>query len=82
VAVGYNGTLRPGDSLVIDTRPWRRTALLNGSSVAGLLTGNPMISMQLQPGSTVARLGGTDYTGTATCVIKWRNAWQAIGGTS
>lgn len=82
VVVGYNGTLRPGDSLVIDTRPWKRTALLNGASVAGALTGNPMIAMQLQTGSTVARLGGTDYTGTATCTIRWRNAWQAIGGLS
>ena len=81
VSVGYQGSLKPGDSLVIDTRPWKRTALLNGASVAGLLTGNPMIAMQLQPGSTLAKLSGTDYTGTATCVIRWRNAWQAIGGT-
>ena len=81
VSVGYSGSLKPGDSLVIDTRPWARTALLNGASVAGLLTGNPMITLQLQPGSTLMKLGGTDYTGTATCVIRWRTASQAIGGT-
>jgi len=82
VAIGYTGVVGAGQSLVIDTRPWRRTALLGTSSVAGLLTGNPMISLQLQPGSTLMRLSGSDPTGQGSCVIKWRSAWPAIGGTS
>lgn len=82
VRVGWTGTLGPTDSLVIDTRPWARTALLNGrTSVAGALTGNAMISLQIQPGSTVTRFTGQDYTGTSTCVIRWRNATLAIGGS-
>lgn len=84
VSVGYQGSLAAGQILQIDTRPWKRTALLGGmggTSVAGLLTGNPMISMQLQPGTTVLRLTGQDATGTATCVVHWRNAWLSIGGT-
>lgn len=81
VQIGYQGVLTAGQSLVIDTRPWARTALIGGTSVAGALTGNPMINFQLAPGSTLARLSGTDYTGTATCVVRWRNAWAAIGGT-
>jgi hypothetical protein len=82
VSVGYTGVLAAGQSLVIDTRPWRRTALIGTVSAAGQLIGNPMISFQLQPGSTVVRLTGTDYTGSGLCVIRWRNAWQAIGGTT
>jgi hypothetical protein len=57
--------------------------MLNGStSVAGLLTGSPMISMQAQPGSTVVRFTGQDKTGQATCVISWRNASPGMIGGS
>lgn len=80
VSVGYNGILKSSDILVIDTRPWARTALLNGASVAGALTGSAMIAMQLQPGSTQVLLSGQDFTGTSQCSITWRNATLAIGG--
>ena len=81
VSIGYSGQLAQGQTLVIDTRPWVRTALLNGTSVAGALSGVPMISMRLMPGSTPVAFGGTDLTGTATCTITWRNANSMIGGT-
>ncbi len=82
VVIGYNGILSGSDTLTVDTRPWARTAMLNGStSVAGLLTGNPMISLQLQPGATVVRFTGQDFTGTSTCTVQWRNATLAIGGS-
>ena len=81
VSIGYVGNLAAGQSLVIDTRPWARTAKLAGASVAGLLTGNPMISLQMQPGATLLRLTGTDFTGQASCVVKWRSAFPGIGGS-
>jgi hypothetical protein len=81
VAIGYQGSLTAGQSLVIDTRPWARTALLGTASVAGLLTGQPMISLQMQPGATLLRLTGTDFTGQSTCVVKWRSAFPGIGGS-
>jgi hypothetical protein len=81
VAIGYQGVLPAGPPLIIDTRPWARTAMIGTTSVAGQLTGNPMINFQLPQGSTLARFTGTDYTGTSTCVIRWRNAFPAIGGT-
>ena len=81
VTITYNGILKAGQTLVIDTRPWARTALLNGVSVAGALSGDPMIGLQLQPGATVAHFLGQDYTGTSVCTITWRNATLAIGGT-
>ena len=83
VVIGYNGILGNTDTLVIDTRPWVRSAILNGStSVAGLLTGNPMIGLQLQPGATTVRFTGQDFTGQSQVTIAWRNAFLAIGGTS
>jgi hypothetical protein len=82
VTIGYAGTLRAGQSLVIDTRPWNRTVLLNGANAAGAISGAPMIGMQIQPGATTVRLTGQDATGTATCVIAWRCATLSIGGTT
>jgi hypothetical protein len=83
VIIGYGGILSQFDTLVIDTRPWVRTAILNGStSVAGLLTGNPMIGLQVQPGATTVRFTGQDFTGQAQVTVSWRNAFLAIGGTS
>lgn len=81
VAIGYQGNLAAGVSLVIDTRPWARTAKIGTASVAGLLTGNPMIALQMQPGATLLRITGSDPTGQATCAVKWRSAFQAIGGS-
>jgi hypothetical protein len=81
VSVGYRGSIAAGAQLVIDTRPWARTALLAGASVAGALTGNPMIGLQLWPGSTLLHLGGQDPTGTSTCVVQWYNATLSIGGS-
>jgi len=81
VSIGYTGTLKSTDTLVIDTRPWARTALLNGSSVAGLLSGSAMIAMQLQPGSTTIQYGGQDPNGSSTVTMTWRSATLAIGGS-
>jgi hypothetical protein len=81
VSVGYRGAIGIGDTLVIDTRPWARTVLLNGVSVAGRLTGDPMISLQLQPGSTAVRFLGQDLFGASTMTVRWRNSYQSIGGT-
>jgi hypothetical protein len=82
VSVGYQGVLGPSDRVVIDTRPWARTARLNGTaSVAGALTGDPMIALQAQPGATVVRFTGQDYTGKGQCIITWRSATLSIGGS-
>lgn len=82
VSIGYRGVLRPGDKVVIDTRPWARSAKLNGAGAAGKLTGDPMISLQAPPGATVVRFTGQDYTGTGQCVITWRSATLSIGGSA
>jgi hypothetical protein len=82
VSIGYTGQLKSTDSLVIDTRPWARTAMLNGNpAAAGNLLGSAMIAMQAQPGATLVRFSGQDQTGASTCTITWRNATLSIGGS-
>lgn len=83
VTIGWTGTLRNAQSLVIDTEPWARTFSIGGASAAGGMSGSPMIAMQLQPGSTVIEFSGIDWLGlaSATCKVAWRNAWQSIGGS-
>lgn len=82
LSISYNGILKNTDTLVIDTRPWAGTALLNGTNVSGLLLGNTMEAMQLPAGSTLLRFTGTDYTGQAQLTVVWRNAWRTIGGST
>lgn len=82
VSIGYRGSIGISDTLVIDTRPWARTALLNGVSVAGRLTGDPMISLQLQPGTTRISFTGQDYAGSSTVTVRWRSAFLSIGGNA
>jgi hypothetical protein len=86
VSIGYTGFISAVQSLVIDTRPWARTCLLGGTSMAGQLAGSAMISMQAQPGATVVTFtGNAPYarsTTLATCTIAWRNATLAIGGST
>lgn len=79
VSVGYTGTIPAGQSLVIDTRPWQRTAMIGAASAAGGLTGGPMIGLQLQPGTTLATY--TVASGYSLCTISWNNAAQALGGS-
>jgi hypothetical protein len=55
--------------------------LLNGSNVAGAMQGDPMIALQLQPGATTVQFLGQDFSGSSNMTVRWRNAFQAIGGT-
>lgn len=64
-----------GETVTIDTHPWKRTALRDGIySVAGKLTGTRMAEMALPPGSTIVAFRGQDPTGTSRCRIFWRDA--------
>lgn len=81
VSIGYRGHLGASDSLVIDTRPWARTAKVNGGSVAGAVTGDPMIALQLPTGNTRVRFTAQDFAGLSVLTITWRNAFLAIGGS-
>ncbi|MET9776135.1 hypothetical protein ABZ023_18075 [Streptomyces sp. NPDC006367] len=70
-------TIGEGERVVVDTRPWARTVLRNGSaSVAGALTRDTprLKDMRLPPGRQDFVLRGTDATGTAYMTVAWRDA--------
>lgn len=83
IIIGYTGTIASGQSVVIDTRPWARTMMLGGASVAGNLYGTTLISMQMWPGTVTVQFEGnfTSQAGLGTCQVQWSNAVQALGGS-
>lgn len=81
LTIGYNNFLTFGQSLIIDTAPWARTALVGSASAAAGLTGTSLVNLKLQVGTTQFQYTGTDFTGGSSCSIFWRNAYQLPGGS-
>lgn len=73
VSVALNGHILPGDSVTMDTRPWRRTVTHStGESWAGHLTGGTTHNRaRLPAGTHRVALRGTDPTRTAYAVITY-----------
>ncbi|MEU5978439.1 hypothetical protein [Streptomyces sp. NPDC047315] len=73
-------TLAPGERLVVDPRPWARTVLRGGASVAGKITrDSPLLEglrLPVGPQSFVFR--GTDPTGSAYMTVAWRDAYAYL----
>jgi hypothetical protein len=69
-----------GHYIEIDTRPWRRTVTVDGTSfVPGAL--NPKTRLRdlfLEPGDAAFGLRGTSGTGTGNCIIKWYPAYASM----
>lgn len=82
LTIGYSGTITLGQPLIIDTRPWYRSATISGGSAAGGLTGTSLINCQLQVGSQQFQYAAQDFSGVSQCTIFWRNAWLLPGGSS
>jgi hypothetical protein len=82
LTIGYSGSIPSGQSLIIDTRPWNRTSLLQGASAADKMAGTSLVHLKLQPGFQQFQYTGVDFTGTSFCTIFWRNAWLLPGGSS
>ncbi|WNN93973.1 minor tail protein [Arthrobacter phage Nitro] len=63
--------------LVIDTRPWARSILRNGASVAGTITrtSTRLARAALAPGAYEFVLRGTANTGNPSATIRWREAY-------
>ncbi|MFF4188109.1 hypothetical protein ACFYZ9_33435 [Streptomyces sp. NPDC001691] len=79
--VSLDLTLRVGEKVTIDPRPWARTVLLgNGGSVAGqLYRSSPRLQdMRLPLGRQDIVLRGTDATGTAFMTVAWRDAYTYL----
>lgn len=73
--------LGPKDVVVIDTRPWSQSVMLNGStSLAGLLGRRQWLSdMFLEPGAAEAfTFGGTSTSSAASCAVSWRSTYNSL----
>jgi hypothetical protein len=72
----YN--LLDGDSLTIDTRPWKRTILRNGQyNISGAMNRRQYLSdMVLEPGGHEIAFRGQSSTGTASCTVSWYDAYE------
>lgn len=77
--VSLGMTIGAGDSVTIDTRPWKTSALLNGTtSVGGFLGRRTRFSkIVLKPGRFEARFDGFS-SGTSTCTVQWASTWNSI----
>lgn len=73
-------TLKAGEKVTIDPRPWVRTVLRGSASVAGLITrGSPLLeNLLIPPGRQDFVLRGTDATATAFMTVAWRDAYAYL----
>jgi len=75
-------TIPEGDSIVLDSRPWKRTVLRgsDGASFAGAIprTSSPLSRWGLSPGGHEVALRGTDATGTASMRFSWRDTYTSL----
>lgn len=72
-------TLTEGEYVVIDTRPWARTALRNGTStVAGAVRGTRLSKASVLSGAYEVGFRGLDPTGTARIKVAWRRAYASL----
>lgn len=74
------GSLAYDETLVVDTRPWKRTLALNGRPVAGMLmpSSSRLRDVTFEPGFHSVQLRGTDITGTASALISWRETFASF----
>lgn len=72
-----NLSLAYDQTLVVDARPWARTILRDGGSVAGMLAPSSarLQDAVLPPGTHELVLRGTSLTGTASLTARWRDAY-------
>ncbi|MBP2323349.1 hypothetical protein JOF56_003734 [Kibdelosporangium banguiense] len=72
-------TLLYDESITIDTRPWARSALRNGTAnVAGAVRGTRLSKAALAAGSYEVGLKGNDPTGTARVRLSWRPTYASL----
>jgi hypothetical protein len=73
-------TLNEGHYVEIDTRPWKRTITLDGTSaIPGALNAKTRLrDLFLMPGAQAFGFRGISGTGTATCTISWYPAYPSL----
>lgn len=73
----FRTTLSAGQTIVVDTRPWARSILRNGASVAGVLsrTSTRLSRASIPVGTHEIVLRGASQPGTASARVRWRDAY-------
>lgn len=64
--------------LTVDTRPWNRSATINGAPANGRITGTQIEKCMLPVGTHQFRFKTTDRTGTSYAVMRWRDAYASL----
>lgn len=64
--------------LTVDTRPWSRSATINGRPANGRVRGTQLEKCLIPVGTYQWRYRVTDRTGTAYAVMKWRDAYASL----
>ncbi|WP_431976088.1 hypothetical protein [Micromonospora haikouensis] len=81
-ALGLAVTIPAGQSVTVDTRPWRRTVLRDsdGASLAGTLSrsGARLAQAAVPPGVYEIALRGQDVSGTATMRFAWQKTYAGL----
>lgn len=71
-------TLNDDEAVTIDTRPWVRTVVRNGTAAPGLLRGSRLDQAVIPPGVHELRLTAVDPTGLAEVEVRWRDAFGSL----
>jgi hypothetical protein len=72
------GQIKYDEVLTVDTRPWRRSATINGKPANGRLRGTQMEKCQIPVGSYNLRYKVKDKSGTSFVDVKWRDAFASL----
>lgn len=72
------GELAYDEYLTVDTRPWSRAVVLNGTAAPGRIRGTALGAASIPPGTWEARLVAEDPSGLADVTIRWRDAFGTL----
>lgn len=75
-----NVDITTDETVVVDTRPWQRNVLRNGTSfIPGVLGRRTRLDqLSLPPGAHAVAFGGLDPSATGTVTVSWRPAYRSL----
>lgn len=72
------GQIKYDEVLTVDTRPWHRSATVNGKPANGRMRGTQLEKCQIPVGSYNLRYKVKDKSGTSFVDVKWRDAFASL----
>jgi hypothetical protein len=73
-----SGQIKYDEIVTVDTRPWARSATINGKPANGRLRGTQLEKCVIPVGAYHTRYKVKDRTGTSFVDIKWRDAYASL----